>query len=223
MPVNIAIDGPSGAGKSSAAKAMAKKLGYLYIDTGALYRAIGLFCIRQNVENMKDESQVVPQLEKVDVSLRFVEGEQRVYLNGEDVSETIRTQPVAQAASDVSAHPPVRAFLLDLQRKMAAENNVLMDGRDIGTVILPNADVKFFLTADAAARAKRRTLELQAKGIAADYETVLREIEQRDANDYSRATAPLKAADDAVLVDNSQMDQDQTVDYMCRIIEEKIG
>ena len=138
MPVNIAIDGPSGAGKSSAAKAMAKKLGYLYIDTGALYRAIGLFCIRQNVVNMKDESQVVPQLEKVDVSLRFVEGEQRVYLNGEDVSETIRTQPVAQAASDVSAHPPVRAFLLDLQRKMAAENNVLMDGRDIGTVILPN-------------------------------------------------------------------------------------
>jgi cytidylate kinase len=119
--------------------------------------------------------------------------------------------------------PPVRAFLLDLQRKMAAENNVLMDGRDIGTVILPNADVKFFLTADAAARAKRRTLELQAKGIAADYETVLREIEQRDANDSSRAAAPLKAADDAVLVDNSQMDQDQTVEYMCQIIEEKLG
>lgn len=223
MPVNIAIDGPSGAGKSSAAKALAKKLGYLYIDTGALYRAIGLFCIRENVADMKDVSLVVPQLEKIDVSLRFVDGEQRVYLNGEDVSGVIRTQPVAQAASDVSAHPPVRAFLLDLQRKMAAENNVLMDGRDIGTVILPNADVKFFLTADAAARAKRRTLELQAKGIAADYETVLREIEQRDANDSSRAAAPLKAADDAVLVDNSQMDQDQTVEYMCQIIEEKIG
>jgi cytidylate kinase len=223
MPVNIAIDGPSGAGKSSAAKALAKKLGYLYIDTGALYRAIGLFCIRENVADMKDVSLVVPQLEKIDVSLRFVEGEQRVYLNGEDVSGVIRTQPVAQAASDVSAHPPVRAFLLDLQRKMAAENNVLMDGRDIGTVILPNADVKFFLTADAAARAKRRTLELQAKGIAADYETVLREIEQRDANDSSRAAAPLKAADDAVLVDNSQMDQDQTVEYMCQIIEEKLG
>ena len=223
MPVNIAIDGPSGAGKSSAAKALAKKLGYLYIDTGALYRAIGLFCIRENVADMKDVSLVVPQLEKIDVSLRFVEGEQRVYLNGEDVSGVIRTQPVAQAASDVSAHPPVRAFLLDLQRKMAAENNVLMDGRDIGTVILPNADVKFFLTADAAARAKRRTLELQAKGIAADYEMVLREIEQRDANDSSRAAAPLKAADDAVLVDNSQMDQDQTVEYMCQIIEEKLG
>ena len=223
MPVNIAIDGPSGAGKSSAAKALAKKLGYLYIDTGALYRAIGLFCIRENVADVKDVSLVVPQLEKIDVSLRFVEGEQRVYLNGEDVSGVIRTQPVAQAASDVSAHPPVRAFLLDLQRKMAAENNVLMDGRDIGTVILPNADVKFFLTADAAARAKRRTLELQAKGIAADYETVLREIEQRDANDSSRAAAPLKAADDAVLVDNSQMDQDQTVEYMCQIIEEKLG
>jgi cytidylate kinase len=223
MPVNIAIDGPSGAGKSSAAKALAKKLGYLYIDTGALYRAIGLFCIRENVADMKDVSLVVPQLEKIDVSLRFVEGEQRVYLNGEDVSGVIRTQPVAQAASDVSAHPPVRAFLLDLQRKMAAENNVLMDGRDIGMVILPNADVKFFLTADAAARAKRRTLELQAKGIAADYETVLREIEQRDANDSSRAAAPLKAADDAVLVDNSQMDQDQTVEYMCQIIEEKLG
>jgi cytidylate kinase len=223
MPVNIAIDGPSGAGKSSAAKALAKKLGYLYIDTGALYRAIGLFCMRQNVSDMKDVMLVAPQLEKIDVSLRFVDGEQRVYLNGEDVSGLIRTQPVAQAASDVSAHPPVRTFLLDLQRKMAAENNVLMDGRDIGTVILPDADVKFFLTADAAARAKRRTLELQAKGICADFETILREIEQRDANDSSRATAPLKAADDAILVDNSQMDQEQTVDYMCRIIEEKLG
>ncbi len=222
MPINIAIDGPSGAGKSSAAKALAKKLGYLYIDTGALYRAIGLFCIRQGVADMKDAAQVTPMLDGIDVSLRFVEGEQRVYLNGEDVSGLIRTQPVAQAASDVSAHPPVRAFLLDLQRKMAAENNVLMDGRDIGTVILPNADVKFFLTADARARAKRRTLELQAKGIAADFDTVLREIEQRDANDSSRATAPLKAAEDAILVDNSEMDQEETVEYMCRRIEERM-
>ncbi len=222
MPINIAIDGPSGAGKSSAAKALAKKLGYLYIDTGALYRAIGLFCIRQGVADMKDAEQVTPMLDGIDVSLRFVEGEQWVYLNGEDVSGLIRTQPVAQAASDVSAHPPVRAFLLDLQRKMAAENNVLMDGRDIGTVILPNADVKFFLTADARARAKRRTLELQAKGIAADFDTVLREIEQRDANDSSRATAPLKAAEDAILVDNSEMDQEQTVEYMCRKIEERM-
>ncbi len=222
MPINIAIDGPSGAGKSSAAKALAKKLGYLYIDTGALYRAIGLFCIRQGVADMKDAAQVTPMLDGIDVSLRFVEGEQRVYLNGEDVSGLIRTQPVAQAASDVSAHPPVRAFLLDLQRKMAAENNVLMDGRDIGTVILPNADVKFFLTADARARAKRRTLELQAKGIEADFDTVLREIEQRDANDSSRATAPLKAAEDAILVDNSEMDQEETVEYMCRRIEERM-
>lgn len=222
MSINIAIDGPSGAGKSSAAKALAKKLGYLYIDTGALYRAIGLFCIRKGVANMRDAAQVAPLLADIDVSLRFVEGEQRVYLNGEDVSGLIRTQPVAQAASDVSAHPPVRTFLLDLQRKMAAENNVLMDGRDIGTVILPDADVKFFLTADARARAKRRTLELQAKGIAADFDTVLREIEQRDANDSSRATAPLKAAEDAILVDNSEMDQEQTVAYMCRIIEERV-
>ncbi len=222
MPINIAIDGPSGAGKSSAAKALAKKLGYLYIDTGALYRAIGLFCIRRGVADMKDADQVTPILDQIDVSLRFVEGEQRVYLNGEDVSGLIRTQPVAQAASDVSAHPPVRTFLLDLQRKMAAENNVLMDGRDIGTVILPNADVKFFLTADARARAKRRTLELQAKGIKADFDTVLREIEQRDANDSSRATAPLKAAEDAILVDNSDMDQEQTVEYMCRKIEERM-
>ncbi len=222
MPINIAIDGPSGAGKSSAAKALAKKLGYLYIDTGALYRAIGLFCIRQGVADMKDAARVTPMLDGIDVTLRFVEGEQRVYLNGEDVSGLIRTQPVAQAASDVSAHPPVRAFLLDLQRKMAAANNVLMDGRDIGTVILPNADVKFFLTADARARAKRRTLELQAKGIAADFDTVLREIEQRDANDSSRATAPLKAAEDAILVDNSEMDQEETVEYMCRRIEERM-
>lgn len=223
MAVNIAIDGPSGAGKSSTAKALAKKLGYLYIDTGALYRAIGLFCIRRGVADMKDAAQVAPQLEKINVSLGFVEGEQRVYLNGEDVSGLIRTQPVAQAASDVSAHPPVRTFLLDLQRRLAAENNVLMDGRDIGTVILPDADVKFFLTANAAARANRRTRELQAKGIKADYETVLREIEQRDANDSSRATAPLKAAEDAIWVDNSEMDQEQTVEYMCRKIEEKLA
>lgn len=223
MPVNIAIDGPSGAGKSSAAKALAKKLGYLYIDTGALYRAIGLYAIRQNVADMKKADLVSPLLKDIDVSLRFVEGEQRVYLNGEDVSGLIRTQPVAQAASDVSAHPVVRTFLLDLQRKMAAEHDVLMDGRDIGTVILPQAQVKFFLTANAAARARRRTLELQAKGIVADFDTVLREIEQRDANDSSRATAPLKAADDAVLVDNSEMDEAQTVDYMCRIIKEKLG
>ncbi len=223
MSVNIAIDGPSGAGKSSAAKALAKKLGYLYIDTGALYRAIGLYAIRQNVVDMKNADLVAPLLADIDVSLRFVEGEQRVYLNGEDVSGLIRTQPVAQAASDVSAHPVVRTFLLDLQRKMAAEHDVLMDGRDIGTVILPQAQVKFFLTANASARARRRTLELQAKGIAADFDTVLREIEQRDANDSSRATAPLKAAEDAVLVDNSDMDEAQTVDYMCRIIKEKLG
>ena len=223
MPVNIAIDGPSGAGKSSAAKALAKKLGYLYIDTGALYRAIGLYAIGQKVSDMKNADLVAPLLSDIDVSLRFVDGEQRVYLNGEDVSGMIRTQPVAQAASDVSAHPVVRTFLLDLQRKMAAEHDVLMDGRDIGTVILPQAQVKFFLTANAPARARRRTLELQAKGIAADYDTVLREIEQRDANDSSRATAPLKAAEDAILVDNSEMDQDQTVEYMCRIIKEKLG
>lgn len=223
MPINVAIDGPSGAGKSSAAKALAKKLGYLYIDTGALYRAIGLFAIRRNVTDMKNAEMVAPLLSDIDVSLRFVEGEQRVYLNGEDVSSLIRTQTVAQAASDVSAHPVVRAFLLDLQRKMAAEHDVLMDGRDIGTVILPQAQVKFFLTANAAARARRRTLELQAKGIEADFDTVLREIEQRDANDSSRATAPLKAADDAILVDNSDMDEMQTVDYMCAIIKEKLG
>lgn len=223
MPVNIAIDGPSGAGKSSAAKALAKKLGYLYIDTGALYRAIGLYAIRQNVPDLKNADLVAPLLADIDVRLGFVKGEQRVYLNGEDVSGLIRTQPVAQAASDVSAHPVVRTFLLDLQRKMAAQHNVLMDGRDIGTVILPQAQVKIFLTANAEARARRRTLELQAKGIAADYATVLREIEQRDANDSSRATAPLKAADDAVLVDNSDMDEVQTVEYMCRIIKEKLG
>ncbi len=223
MPVNIAIDGPSGAGKSSAAKALAKKLGYLYIDTGALYRAIGLYAIRQNVPDLKNADLVAPLLADIDVRLGFVEGEQRVYLNGEDVSGLIRTQPVAQAASDVSAHPVVRTFLLDLQRKMAAQHNVLMDGRDIGTVILPQAQVKIFLTANAEARARRRTLELQAKGLEADFETVLREIKQRDANDSSRATAPLKAADDAVLVDNSDMDEVQTVEYMCRIIKEKLG
>ena len=222
MSINIAIDGPSGAGKSSAAKALSKVLGYLYIDTGALYRAIGLFCIRNGVENMKDEKQVTPMLDGLEVNLGFQNGEQRVYLNGEDVSGLIRTQPVAQAASDVSAHPPVRAFLLDLQRKIAAENNVIMDGRDIGTVILPNANVKFFLTANARARAERRTLELKAKGIDANVETVLREMEERDANDSSRKTAPLKAADDALFVDNSDMTEQETVAYMAQIIKERI-
>ena len=223
MSVNIAIDGPSGAGKSSAAKAVAKKLGYLYIDTGALYRAVGLFCLRAGLTDLTDPAAVSALLPEINVELTYREGEQRVLLNGEDVSQMIRTQQVAKAASDVSAHPPVRAFLLELQRKIARENDVLMDGRDIGTVILPDADVKFFLTASSAARARRRTDELIGKGQQADYETVLREIEERDRNDSTRKTAPLKAAVDAILVDNSDMTAEETAQFLCARIKEKIG
>lgn len=223
MSIQIAIDGPSGAGKSTAARVIAKRMGFLYIDTGALYRAIGLFCLRSGVADRRDEAAVKALLPEIRLELVFREGEQRVLLCGEDVSDEIRTQPVAQAASDVSALPAVRAFLLDLQRDLAERHDVVMDGRDIGTVILPEADVKIFLTASAAHRARRRVAELRAKGIEADEATVLKEIELRDHNDSTRAIAPLRPAEDAVLLDNSEMDLNQTADAICQIIEERVG
>ena len=223
MSIQIAIDGPSGAGKSTAARVIAKRMGFLYIDTGALYRTIGLFCLRSGVVDRKDEAAVKGLLPEIRLELVFREGEQRVLLCGEDVSDEIRTQPVAQAASDVSALPAVRAFLLNLQRDLAERHDVVMDGRDIGTVILPEADVKIFLTASAAHRARRRVAELRAKGIEADEATVLKEIELRDHNDSTRAIAPLRPAEDAVLLDNSEMDLNQTADAICQIIEERVG
>lgn len=202
--INIAIDGPAGAGKSSVAKAVAAKLGFIYVDTGALYRSIGVNALRNGVST-DDAQAVTALLPETNVELKFIDGIQRVFLNGEDVSEAIRMPEASMAASNVSAIPAVRAFLLDLQRDMAKNNNVIMDGRDIGTVILPCAQYKFFLTASAEVRADRRFKELKEKGIDVDYKALLEEIIQRDYNDSHRETAPLKQADDAILVDSSNM------------------
>lgn len=219
--ISVAIDGPSGAGKSTLAKRLAKELGYLYVDTGAMYRSIGLYALRQGV-NPKDEAAVTALLPQIQIELRYVNGAQRVLLCGEDVSEAIRAENVGMATSAVSAHPPVRAFLLELQRGMARTHDILMDGRDIGTVILPGATVKIFLTASAEARADRRFKELQEKGVATDYETVLEDIRQRDYQDSHRATAPLRQAEDAVLVDTSDMDLEQSFQAMKSVILSRV-
>lgn len=200
--INIAIDGPGGAGKSTISRRLAKELGYVYVDTGALYRAVGLYCVRQGVD-VKDESGVSAVLKDISLSLTFSDGEQHVILNGEDVSAAIRLPEISMAASGVSAIPAVRAFLFQLQKNIAKNSNCIMDGRDIGTVVLPDAQVKIFLTASPEDRAMRRFEELKAKGIPADYETVLAELIERDLQDTTRAAAPLKAAQDAIPVDTT--------------------
>ncbi len=219
--INIAIDGPAGAGKSTIARSLASSLGYIYVDTGALYRAVGVNAMRKGADT-KNAEQVGATLSDADVTLRFVEGEQRVFLGEEDVSLAIRTPEASMAASNVSAIPAVREFLFDLQRDIAAKNNCIMDGRDIGTVVLPNAQVKIFLTASAEVRAKRRYDELLAKGMQADYNQVLEEMIQRDYQDSHRAIAPLKQADDAVLVDTSDMNLEQVLDTLNKIVKENI-
>ena len=219
--ISVAIDGPSGAGKSSLAKRLAKELGYLYVDTGAMYRAIGLYAKRAGADT-KNAAAVEALLPRVRVELKYVDGAQRVLLCGEDVSEAIRAEEIGMAASDVSAHPAVRRFLLDTQRNMALTHDLLMDGRDIGTVILPNATVKIFLTASPEARAKRRMLELQQKGQPAEYETVLEDIRQRDWQDTHRETAPLKQAEDAVLVDTSELDFEESFQALKKLILERV-
>lgn len=219
--INIAIDGPAGAGKSTIARSLASALGYIYVDTGALYRAVGVNAMRKGADT-KNAEQVGATLSDADVSLRFVDGEQRVFLGDEDVSLAIRTPEASMAASNVSAIPAVREFLFDLQRNIAANNNCIMDGRDIGTVVLPNAQVKIFLTASAEVRAKRRYDELLAKGMQADYNQVLEEMIQRDYQDSHRAIAPLKQADDAVLVDTSDMNLEQVIDTLNKIVKENI-
>ncbi|WP_394967149.1 (d)CMP kinase [Candidatus Allofournierella merdipullorum] len=219
--ISVAIDGPSGAGKSSLAKRLAKELGYLYVDTGAMYRAIGLYAKRAGADT-KNAAAVEALLPRVRVELKYVDGAQRVLLCGEDVSEAIRAEEIGMAASDVSAHPAVRRFLLDTQRNMALTHDLLMDGRDIGTVILPNATVKIFLTASPEARAKRRMLELQQKGQRAEYETVLEDIRQRDWQDIHRETAPLKQAEDAVLVDTSELDFEESFQALKKLILERV-
>lgn len=219
--ISVAIDGPSGAGKSTLAKRLAKVLGYLYVDTGAMYRSIGLFALRKGVDP-KDEAAVTALLPQIQIELRYVDGAQRVLLCGEDVSEAIRAEEVGMATSAVSAHPPVRAFLLELQRGMARTHDILMDGRDIGTVILPNASVKIFLTASAEARATRRFRELQEKGVDTDFETVLEDIRRRDYQDSHRATAPLRQAEDAVLVDTSEMDLEESFQALKSLILSRV-
>ena len=219
--INIAIDGPSGAGKSTIAKILARELGFIYVDTGAMYRTIGLYMLRNGVDST-DLPAVQAALQGIEINIAYVDGAQHIYLNGEDVSELIRTEAVSKAASAFSAIPEVRAFLLELQRGLAAKNSVIMDGRDIGTVILPNAEVKIFLTADDTARAERRYKELIEKGQEVTFESVLENIRQRDKNDSERALAPLKPAEDAILVDTTKLDLMQSVEAMKSVILEKM-
>lgn len=215
--ISVAIDGPAGAGKSTLARRLAADFGYIYVDTGAMFRTIGLYALRAGKEP-KDNEAVDALLPNITLEFAFIEGEQHIYLNGEDVSTAIRTEEVGMAASAVGANPAVRAFLLEMQRDMAKTQNILMDGRDIGTVVLPNATVKIFLTASAEARAQRRANELAEKGQPADFATVLADIRQRDYQDSHRAVAPLKQADDAILVDTSSIGLQESFDLLKRTI-----
>lgn len=217
--INIAIDGPAGAGKSTIAKMVSAKLGYIYVDTGALYRTIALYITENNIP----DEDIEKSLENADVSLKFIDGAQRVFLGGRDVSDLIRTPEISMAASRTSAIPAVRAYLFGTQQKIARENNVIMDGRDIGTVVLPDADVKIFLTASAEERASRRFKELSVKPDCPGYEEILKDIIQRDYQDMNRETAPLRQAEDAVLVDTTKLNLEESADQIISIIKEKTG
>lgn len=219
--IAIAIDGPSGAGKSTLARMAARHFGFIYVDTGALYRTVGLFTLRRGV-GTRDAEGVAALLPEIHIEMRYDgTGTQRMLLNGEDVTDLIRTPEVSMAASDVSALPPVRAFLLDTQRDMAKKYDVIMDGRDIGTVVLPEAKIKIFLTASARERARRRFRELRERGVETEFETVLRDIELRDRNDSSREIAPLRPAPDAVMCDTTEHDLDGSFELIREIIEAK--
>ena len=218
--IRIAIDGPGGAGKSTLSKVVAKELGIIYVDTGALYRTIGLYMLNHGVDP-KDKDGVIARLNDFTLELKFTDGKQIILLDGCDVGESIRTPEVSMAASAVSAIPAVREYLLNMQRSTARKNSVIMDGRDIGTVILPNAEVKIFLTASPKARAQRRYDELIARGQNVTYEQVYNEMVERDTNDSTRAVAPLKPADDAIIVDNSELTFDQSVKAILKIIKKR--
>ena len=218
--IKIAIDGPGGAGKSTLAKAVAAKMGIVYVDTGALYRTIGYY-VRQHDVSPEDTEGVVACLKDIKIEVKYEDGKQNVYLCGENPGDKIRTPEMSMYASKVSAIPAVRAFLLDTQRDIAKKNSVIMDGRDIGTVILPNANVKIFLTASNECRAQRRYEELKAKGIETDYQSVLADMIQRDENDRSREVAPAIAAEDAITVDNSGMSPDECSQAIMNLILEK--
>ena len=221
--ISIAIDGPSGAGKSTISRAAAKLFGFIYVDTGAIYRTIGLAAKLRDID-ASDNAAVISMLPELKIELRYNEsGEQCMLLDGTDVARDIRLPEVSMLASKVSAIPEVREYLVDMQRKMAQQHNVVMDGRDIGTVILPNADLKIFLTACAEDRARRRYEELLQKGVETTFESVLDDLIKRDEQDTRRAAAPLKAADDAVLLDTSGNTLEQSVSEVCRLISEKAG
>ena len=219
--INVAIDGPAGAGKSTVARAAAKEVGFIYVDTGALYRAVGVNALRKGIDT-KDKPAVAASLADISVDLVFENGEQKVLLNGENVSSEIRTPPASMAASDVSAVPEVRAFLFDLQRDIAKRNSCIMDGRDIGTVVLPHAKVKIFLTASPEERATRRYKELIEKGTDVKYEDVLAELIERDYNDSHREIAPLKPAEDGVILDTTGLSLEESISSIVKIVKENI-
>ena len=220
---SVAIDGPSGAGKSTLAKAVAAKLDILYVDTGAIYRTIGCY-VKEKGVHPRDNEAVIALLPEIHIEMRYAEdGLQHMILNGKDVTTEIRQNEISQYASDVSAIPEVRTFLLEMQRQFARENSVIMDGRDIGTVVLPDAEVKVFLTAPLAERARRRFVELEQRGTPRPYEDVLREMEQRDYNDSHRSAAPLRQAEDAVLLDTGELNFDESLAALLAIIRKKVG
>lgn len=218
--INVAIDGPAGAGKSTIAKAAAKELGFIYVDTGALYRAVAYNAVKTDA--IDDEQKIIDMLDSTKVELKYVNGVQAVYLNGEDVSAFIRTPEISMGASKVSAIPQVRAFLLNLQREIARTNNVIMDGRDIATVVLPNADVKIFLFASPECRAERRYKELIEKGESVSFDDVLKDVNQRDYQDSHREIAPLKPSDDSIMADTSELTLQESIDLIVNTIKERI-
>lgn len=220
MSINVAIDGPAGAGKSTIARQLAKKFGYVYVDTGAMYRAMAYYFLNHGIK-AEDENKIAEACQNVDVTIAYEGGEQQVILNGENITGSIRTEEVGNMASATSVYPVVRTKLVELQRKLAESTNVIMDGRDIGTCVLPNAQVKIYLTASSGTRAKRRYDELTAKGVSCDLAEIEKDIIDRDYRDMHRETSPLKQAEDAVLVDNSEMNIEEVVEAIAAIVTEK--
>lgn len=217
---NIAIDGPAGAGKSTIAKIVAKKLGFIYVDTGAMYRTMAFACYRDGIK-AEEEEKVIEKCNNVDITLGYENGTQKVYLNGEDVSEFIRQEEIGNMTSAIAVYPPVRKILVAIQQELAKKNDVVMDGRDIGTAVLPGADLKIYLTASARTRAERRYKELLEKGQSCDIDEIEKDIEERDYRDMHRDVSPLKQAEDAVLVDSSDMNIEQVVDEIIKLKEKE--